>query len=508
MNAFDLLESIGSARDVYIAAAMEESPRKQRISGRRVVLIALAAALALLLVGCAVAYVLSLRELKIAEEPGIRNFDEAGQWAEPTEVTEAVISLRGYPHSPNYLATKEWYEFEKAYDPEKKLLADEQPAGVSDSHYYAYGCYTKEMADKVDEIAAKYNLKLLSPETVVQRYQMDVMFEALGIDGVCHADRIAKPTSGAGYFYPEGNFKYEFEFLLPQEENAWPYEVWAELLYTRKGYFDPDYMGLDAELYEEWNHTTETGMEVLIAMSGRNILLFAEQEDAFLMVRLDTASMLDPQETRRPTKEDAQRMAEAIDFALQPQIPDMTNMEEKLEKAQQEHDAKQQAAHEKEAAVYTGYGAYIKEKYIDRAKELAGTPYVINYYALHDINGDGIQELMLCREPDYFSELFTMKDGEVWGLRYWSRMHLCEGGYVRQIGINNQTGEITSWSFGKLIDGEFQWIETYGHWDDRWDKSAGDGQYEFISEEEALRAISKYTLLDIEMKPISEFPME
>jgi len=508
MNPLELLEAIGSARDVYIAAAMEEAAPVRRTSGRRILLVALAAALALLMMGCAVAYVLSLQELKIAEKPGIRNFDEQGQWAEPTEVTEAVISLRGYPGSPNQLATREWYEFETTYDPEKQLMPEGQPEGIGNSHYFAYGCYTQEMAEKVDEIAEKYDLKLLSPEIVVQRYQIEVMFEALGIDGVCHEENTAQVTTGAGYFYPEGNFKYEFELRLPEAENTWPYELWAELLYTQKDYFDPDYMGLDTELYEQWNYVTTHGNEVLIAMSGRNVLFFAEQETAFLMARMDFVTMLDAGETRRPTREDAQKMADAIDFALRPQIPDMTDVTEKLEAAQQEYDARQEAAMQAAAVTYTGYGNYIQEKYIDRAEELAGTPYVINYYALYDINADGIQELMLCREPDYFSELFTMKDGEVWGLHYWSRMHLCEDGYIRQIGRNNQTGEITSWSFAEIADGELRWIESYGNWDgENWDKMV-DGRSEPISEEEALKQIGKYTLLDIEMKPLSEFPME
>ena len=67
MKAITLLESITGIRDKYILEAREEpSQQRKRPSRHRFLLIAAVIALMLLLVGC-VAYVLSLRDLKIAD---------------------------------------------------------------------------------------------------------------------------------------------------------------------------------------------------------------------------------------------------------------------------------------------------------------------------------------------------------------------------------------------------------------------------------------------------------
>lgn len=141
MNSNDLLDIIGDARDSHVLDAVKTRngahPEKKQLSIKRVVLIAAVVALALLLVGCTVAYVLSMQKLKIAEEPGVRNFNVEGTWVSPTEVTQDIISIRGYPGSSNQLATQEWYEFEKTYDPGHELMADENVNGIPDNYYLA-----------------------------------------------------------------------------------------------------------------------------------------------------------------------------------------------------------------------------------------------------------------------------------------------------------------------------------------------------------------------------------
>lgn len=518
MNTFDLLEAIGNARDVYIAAAMEDVPqKKRRISGRRVLLTALAAALALLMVGCAVAYVLSLRELKIAEEPGIRNFDEAGQWVGPTEVTQEVISLRGYPDSANYLATKEWYEFEKSYDPEKQLLVDEQPEGVSDSHYYAYGCYTREMADKVDEIAAKYNLKLLSPETVVQRYQMDVMFDALGIDGVCHGDKIAKPTSGAGYFYPEGNFKYEFDLYLPIAGESSPM-ISAYMLYAKKDYFDPDYQSIDAELFEEWTYITEDGQKILIAMSRWGGYLFGQTEDAYITVNVQMAGYFRQKDTEGWNRKCMEQAAEAVNFSLAPKVPDMTGLAEKLAQAERTYEAEREAEAEKNRQTHTTYASAI-QKYLDGSVEW---PYNREFYALVDVTGDGEPELLLAREERHFNDILTIQDGKVVSIDFWSNMNLCENGIILKTsyfpldGISDDYDNPRTYGFCRIADGEDgkKYLERFEYIDcsietREWVKTIEEtGEQTPIAKEDIDTFLAQYPKLGIELKPIREFPME
>ena len=64
MNAMDLLETIGGIRDAYVVAA--HSARKQRrMPRKRMLLIAAIIAVALLLAGCTVLYVLRLQNLRV-----------------------------------------------------------------------------------------------------------------------------------------------------------------------------------------------------------------------------------------------------------------------------------------------------------------------------------------------------------------------------------------------------------------------------------------------------------
>ena len=139
MNSNDLLDIVGEAKEKHVLDAVKTrtwvKPAKKRLSLNRVVLIAAVIALALLLVGCTVAYVLGLQDKKIGEITGTKYMDEAGQRIDPTEVTRDVISLYGYQGSPNYLAAQEWYEFTSQYDPDYALMTNSNDNGIPDNYY-------------------------------------------------------------------------------------------------------------------------------------------------------------------------------------------------------------------------------------------------------------------------------------------------------------------------------------------------------------------------------------
>ena len=73
MNAMDLLVGFGSVKDSYVIGTEEfrqgkQKAQRKRLSIRKMWLIAAVIALTLLLVGCAIVYVLSLQNLAIGEE--------------------------------------------------------------------------------------------------------------------------------------------------------------------------------------------------------------------------------------------------------------------------------------------------------------------------------------------------------------------------------------------------------------------------------------------------------
>lgn len=118
MNANEILDMIGDAKGTYIWEAQRKrtgaAPRR-RGSTKRIWLLAAIITVALLLVGCAVVYVLSLQDMKLGEE--VWEDYHTGE-TQP----HSALSLQGFAGSPSYQAAKEWYEWKQRYDPNSELL--------------------------------------------------------------------------------------------------------------------------------------------------------------------------------------------------------------------------------------------------------------------------------------------------------------------------------------------------------------------------------------------------
>lgn len=527
MNANDLFEIIGEAQESYVLDALNgaQAPQRsrRRLSFPRAVLIAAVISLVLLLVGCAAVYVLRLQDLKIGEECGLSLSPVPENETAGTESIRDVIAIRGYPGSPNYLATREWYEFVRGCDP-NSLPAEGNainPLGIPENFYYGYECYTWEMVDKAKEISQKYGLELMSRDIIIQRGQIGVMFEALGIQGVCHPEKAARVRDGAARFYPEGNFKYEFSFLLPQGADTWPYEIPATMYYAKKDYFDPDYIGIESESYSQWDYTTADGTSILIAANSICTFFFAEQEDAFITVVLNTAMLLDSSAGQLPAREDMECAADLIDFTIQPRTPDLTGIEEKLAQAEADHRAALEAAAAQTRKTHMTYAAYVKDTYLDHGDDLIGTPYARDFYALADIDGDGADELLLGSRDDHFRDLLTIRDGEVRAIHAWSHMNLCTDGviliteYFPLTAVADDLDAPRRLSYYRIAEGQDgPYLACIGEMDcsfetQQWCKvDPATGETAPASQEEAEAFRSLYPQAELEMRPLSDFPME
>ena len=85
---------------------------------RRPLLLAALIALLLMLVGCGIAYVLHLQDLKIGVQTVPQTqYDDSGSRIDETEVELDVLSMQGIKGSPNYLANQEWLAFTNSYTP-------------------------------------------------------------------------------------------------------------------------------------------------------------------------------------------------------------------------------------------------------------------------------------------------------------------------------------------------------------------------------------------------------
>ena len=407
MNANEILDMIGDAKGTYL---WETQKYRDGTAGAkplplpRLWLVAAVIGLMLLLVGCTVAYVLRLQDLKVAEyrptTPTV--YDENGAVISlPTIAPRTQITLQG----ANQEALAEWNSFCRDYDPDGAIVTanDNNELGIPNPYYIPYGCYSWDMVNKLDEIVQKYDLKLLSPDVGCQSYESSVLFSSLGIDGLFHGD----VEYLSGYFYPEGTFK--IELLFRPDTDQWPYEDnLASYYYSVKEYFDPVYYEVaDLENCTQWNYTRSDGRTVLLVMNDEWARIIADLQDALVTVSF-ASSKWDGGTKVQMTQSALEQISEQFDFSIQPHPADMTKVDALMEAAQAAYEAERAAAAEN---LYTkGYEQYIQQK-LEKAAAHSTRMRDGLFYALCDLNGDGVMELLSGGKASLW-EILSMRDGK------------------------------------------------------------------------------------------------
>ena len=407
MNANEILDMIGDAKGTYLWETQkyrDGSAGAKPLPRRRLWLVAAVIGLMLLLVGCTVAYVLRLQDLKVAEyrptTPTV--YDENGDVISlPTLPQRTQITLQG----ANQEALAEWNSFCRDYDPDGAIVTanDNNELGIPNPYYIPYGCYSWEMVNKLDEIVQKYDLKLLSPDVGCQSYESSVLFSSLGIDGVFHGD----VEYLSGYFYPEGTFK--IELLFRPDTDQWPYkDNSASYYYSVKEYFDPvSYEIADLESCTQWNYTRSDGRTVLLVMNDEWARIIADLQDALVTVSF-ASSKWDGGTKVQMTQSALEQISEQFDFSIQPHPADMTKVDALMEAAQAAYEAERAAAAEN---LYTqGYEQYIQQT-LEKAAAHSTRMRDGLFYALCDLNGDGVMELLSGGKASLW-EILSMRDGK------------------------------------------------------------------------------------------------
>ena len=429
MKPIDLLKSLGNIKDSYVISAEEFRQGKQqvkvkRLSTKRALLIAAVIALTLLLVGCAVVYVLRMQNLHVGEYstymPTI--YDEDGnvipvETRKPTQ----LLSIQGVHMD----ALAEWVEFTNSYDQDGSIMSAAErafreggpgnPWDFPDNYNLTYGCYSQEMMDKLDEIVAKYDLKLLSAYTTCQRYEMSVMFESLGIDGVMLDSPNAKVEYADGYFHLEGSFWLELFLTMEGEHWKCDDEI-VTVLYSVKDYFDPRTSGiLDFNNYTQWDYTRKDGRQVLLALSEGAARIYADTPEAMMIVSLSGNTWIDGQQVNM-TPEALEEIAELIDLNIHPHAAEQANVDRLKAAAIAAHEAEQAAKQQnRENAGYQEYVDY----YYDLVRDMGGGSYL-----LWDVNRDGVEELVINGDS-----ILSMKDGKSYKYFDFASTGIIPGGF-------------------------------------------------------------------------------
>lgn len=510
MKPIDLLGSLGNVKDSYVISAEDFRQGKRqeqvkRLSPKRALFIAAIVALMLLLVGCTVVYLLRMQDMKVGEYSFYvpTEYDEDGNVI-PHETHEPIIqlSLQG----SNMEALTEWKEFTNSYDQDLTIAGEADRTGsaweLPDNYHLTYGCYSQEMVDKLNEIVAKHDLKLLSEYVGLNWWESSALLNSLSLDSLLYDDSGAEYWDG--YLHLEGTF--DINVLLTLDMGDWTLERGtASYRYSLKDYFDPVTGSmLESRDYQQWDYTRKDGKTVLLVLNEGTARIYADLPDAFVSIYLDPVILVDGKEV--PMTEDAlEQFAELFDLDVKPQPTTMETVEKYKAEALAQHEADRAAAQAKHEAQYSkGYEEFVAY-YLEKTHNPAGASYI-----LFDLNGDGIDELVING-----AAILSMKNGESYkycdltqtGVMV-ARFRPCEGNvfevWSEDFGVWQHYYYQAGPESAAFITGVI-----YDSVNDVWYRSLSGGAYsenrQEITEVEAMEIMDSYTSIDFDWLPLKRY---
>ncbi len=523
MRREDLFEAIGMVKESQLAVCekhrnpsvvthREDSKMKngkysansKRKGMPKIWLIAAIIAAMVFLMGCAVAYVLSLDNLVLGTE----------YIEDRTGITEprTQLSLQGFVGSNSYQAAKEWFDFLQTYDPDGAIeFSDEADSVEFPEDYQFYFLYSMEMKQKLDEICEKYDLDLLGPMLVDTT--ADNMFRELGINGILREEAQAEiewSQGGPGYFFKDGSFKVECYVTLTGENNPWPFDNLISFRCHNKNSFDAVFLSMeDPTQYEQWNYITSAGVEVLLVMSSDGALIVADIGDYFITVgsiETKAGNILDGEHTM--TREGLEAYADIFDFSIHPQR--LTDEQIATIKARYEaHWAEIEAEQEKGNAEFQEHLG--RASYDARVRfHLEGDTEATRMgYTFYDFDDNGVDELVIGRDG-YIEYIYTEKNGETAEILGWLKMgdsYLATDGTLVIMSDN-------MYRFFHVENGERimdYWVEhrTYwGHSDESpWRLCYSIDDDRPITEEEYHEYCNAKERVVLDMRPLIDYPL-
>jgi hypothetical protein len=222
-----------------------------------------------------------------------------------------LIPLQGYPDSSEFKASTEWNIFLQNYDTDHAIL---DQVGNSPNEYTekypTYYVYSKEMADKLEEITAKYGLRLHTELTVYD--SPDQFIERTGIgDFLQSEDAAGVNRVYGGYSYEDGAFHYDGQAVL-YSGAVIDYQLGNYV----KGTFSEVYLNIgDANAYREWQYTTKSGVTVSLALSETKALVIADLDSSFITVNVLAGTGDSIFGSSSITEADLQTFADLFDFS-------------------------------------------------------------------------------------------------------------------------------------------------------------------------------------------------
>ncbi len=316
----------------YISRKYIEEAETETVSGgagkahriRRPFLLAAVIALLLLLVGCAAVYVLKMEHVKISSGTDQRDYSlvDGVYVKDPHTVDTTTLSMAGLKGSNAYKACADFY----AYETELR---------VSASASGDWAGYDDAINAKAQELAEQYGLK---PEGQPLTFRTTRnLCDALGVERFVRNSQDVSIDVDQGFCRDSGNFFVLLRFAFPEDQG---YEVTytsGALYWNRQDTFSREYFTLeDRGDWVERNYTTSAGNTVLIltSPSQERGYIICDRGDALMTVWLDVNPELLSEdagvvsaEYQHMTEKQLDMVADALDFAIQPNVPTQADVD-------------------------------------------------------------------------------------------------------------------------------------------------------------------------------------
>lgn len=211
-----------------------------------------------------------------------------------------VIALQGVPESPEFQANAEWMDFLASYD---AAAMTQEAAACLPEKYDLYSVSTQDMANELDRIIRKYNLRLHTSMTDFD--SEDTLYALLEAEPF-----LTDCAAVSGYLYEDGSFQ---AYGTNVSGKSYEYQLGRYV----KGAFSEVTLNIgNAEDYEEWIYTTSRGDEVQLSLGPNRCVVMSDQPKVFVAINLlggtEGNSLFMPEPV---TKEDLEAFAELFDFA-------------------------------------------------------------------------------------------------------------------------------------------------------------------------------------------------
>ena len=316
----------------YISRKYIEEAETETVSGgagkahriRRPFLLAAVIALALLLVGCAAVYVLKMEHVKISSGTDQRDYSlvDGVYVKDPHTVDTTTLSMAGLKGSNAYKACADFYAYET------ELRASASASGD-------WAGYDDAINAKAQELAEQYGLK---PEGQPLTFRTTRnLCDALGVERFVRDSQDVSIDISQGFCRDSGNFFVLLSFAFPEDQG---YEVTytsGALYWNRQDTFSREYFTLeDRGDWVERNYTTSAGNTVLIltSPSQERGYIICDRGDALMTVWLDVNPELLSEdagvvsaEYQHMTEKQLNMVADALDFAIQPNVPTQADVD-------------------------------------------------------------------------------------------------------------------------------------------------------------------------------------